>query len=404
MDWPADIVWYQVFPERFRNGNPANDPTYKSLHQPAYPSEAWRPSSWTNDWYHREAWEKELGDDFYRHGVFDRRYGGDLRGVIEKLDYLADLGVNGIYFNPLFHARSLHKYDGSSFHHIDPYFGPDPEGDLGLIEGETADPSTWTWSAADRLFLELLSEAHRRGIRVIIDGVFNHTGRDFFAFTDLRKNQEKSGYRDWYSVKRFDDPRTRRNEFAYEAWHGSKDLPVFARNPRGSDLRAGPKEYIFAVTRRWMDPNEDGDPSDGVDGWRLDVADEMPRKFWRDWNRHARAINPRVYTVAETWGNPGILIRLGRFTAGMNYYGFAVPVKGFFIDGKLSASGFAEKLNAARDKLPAKSVHFVQNLIDSHDTDRVASMIVNGETTRTISSAALRTSMGLSRIRCRSPG
>ena len=110
-----------------------------------------------------------------------------LQGVIDKLDYLSNLGINTIYFNPVFYARSLHKYDGNSFHHIDPYFGPDPAGDLTLMAEETSDPTTWHWTAADKLFLELLRQAHARGIRVIIDGVFNHTGRDFFAFADLAR-------------------------------------------------------------------------------------------------------------------------------------------------------------------------------------------------------------------------
>ena len=125
-------------------------------------------------------------------GVFDRRYGGDLQGVINKLDYLSELGVNAIYFNPLFYSRSLHKYDGNSYHHIDPFFGPDPQGDLKIIEHEIgSDPRTWRWTAADKLFLDLVRQCHERGMHVIIDGVFNHTGRDFFAFKDIRKNQQR---------------------------------------------------------------------------------------------------------------------------------------------------------------------------------------------------------------------
>src|SRR5206468_3159687 len=162
-------------------------------------------SPWTGDWYARSDWEKERGPNFFENGVFDRRYGGDLQGVIDKLEYLSSLGINTIYLNPVFYARSLHKYDGSSFHHIDPYFGPDPAGDLKLMAQETSDPASWTWTAADKLFLELLRQAHERKIRVIIDGVFNHTGRDFFAFADLRARQAQSAYRDWYIVQSFDD-------------------------------------------------------------------------------------------------------------------------------------------------------------------------------------------------------
>ena len=186
-DWAADAVFYQVFPERFRNGDPRNDPTRQSLEFPDVAPAAWRISSWTGDWYERVDWEQQLGPRFYDDGVFHRRYGGDLQGVLDKLDYLQSLGVNALYFNPVFHARSLHKYDGSSFHHVDPHFGPDPGGDLALIATETADPATWKWTAADRLFLQVIQAAHQRQIRLIIDGVFNHTGRDFFAFADLRE-------------------------------------------------------------------------------------------------------------------------------------------------------------------------------------------------------------------------
>ena len=129
-----------------------------------------------------------MGKSFYEDGVFHRRYGGDLQGVLDKLDYLQELGINTIYFNPVFYARSLHKYDGNSFHHVDPYFGPDPKGDLAMISAESGKLDKWVWTAADRLFLQLIAEAHRRQIRIIIDGVFNHTGRDN-SVIELTKTQ-----------------------------------------------------------------------------------------------------------------------------------------------------------------------------------------------------------------------
>jgi glycosidase len=386
-DWAADAVWYQIFPERFRDGDPSNNPTRGSLEWPITPSAKWRISPWTGDWYARDEWETEMdratdidpAPPFYKAGVFDRRYGGDLQGVIDKLDYLADLGINTIYFNPVFYARSMHKYDGNSFHHVDPYFGPDPQGDFAIMDKETSDPATWQWTAADKLFLELIRKAHEKGIRVVIDGVFNHTGRDFFAFQALRRDQEKSPYREWYQVDSFDDPATTRNEFAYRGWWGHKTLPIFAATPDGKDIAPGPKEYIFNITKRWMDPNGDGNPSDGVDGWRLDVADERPPKFWADWNAHVLAINPQAYTTAEVWSNPLELIEHGNFSASMNYYGFALPVTGFFIDENLPASRFAKMLDERRQALPPAIAYGMQNLMDSHDTDRVASMVVNGQ-------------------------
>lgn len=376
-DWAADAIFYQIFPERFANGDPTNDPTRDSLEAPDRVPKSWKVSPWTGDWYARADWERELGPDFFENGVFDRRYGGDLQGVIDRLDYLQNLGVNAIYLNPVFYARSLHKYDGNSFHHIDPHFGPDPAGDFALMTQETSDPASWHWTAADKLFLELLRAAHAHGIRVIIDGVFNHTGRDFFAFADLRKHQVASPYKDWYIVQSFDDPATRQNEFRYRGWWGVDTLPEFANASSGNDLRSGPKQYVFDITARWMDPDGNGDPSDGIDGWRLDVATEVPTGFWRDWHDHVRDINPECYTVAEVWDDAQDFLAAGGFTSTMNYYGFAFPVKGFLVDGVLTPSEAVRQLTGRRTEYPEATQQVLQNLVDSHDTDRLASMIVN---------------------------
>jgi cyclomaltodextrinase / maltogenic alpha-amylase / neopullulanase len=376
-DWAADAIFYQIFPERFANGDPENDPTRESLEFPDRVPKSWKISPWTGDWYARADWEKQIGPNFFENGVYHRRYGGDLQGVLDKLDYLETLGINAIYFNPVFYARSLHKYDSSSLHHIDPYFGPDPEGDLALIAKETRDPASWQWTAADKLFLELIRQAHARQIRIVIDGVFNHTGRDFFAFADLRNRQQDSPYRDWYIVQAYDDPDTPLNEFRYKGWWGVRTLPEFADNESGQDLHPGPRQYVMDSTRRWMDPNGDGDPSDGVDGWRLDVANEVPPDFWRRWHALVRRINPQCYTVAEIWGDAGRLLEDSRFTATMNYHGFALPVKGFLIDRVLPASAAAKDFDARRNVYPRSVQNALQNLVDSHDTDRLASMIVN---------------------------
>lgn len=376
-EWAADAVFYQLFPERFANGDKSNDPTRDSLESPEHVPQTWAISPWTADWYARADWEKQLGPNFFENGVFHRRYGGDLQGVIDKLDYLSKLGINTIYFNPVFYARSLHKYDGNSFHHIDPHFGPNPKGDFELMAKETSDPASWHWTEADKLFLELLSKAHERKIRVIVDGVFNHTGRDFFAFDDLRKRQADSPYRDWYIVQGFDDPTTPHNEFHYKGWWGVDSLPEFADNKLGDNLHPGPKQYVFDSTARWMDPNGDGNPADGIDGWRLDVANEVPIGFWKEWHAHARRINPDCYTVAEYWDNARQFLDEGAFSATMNYHGFAFPVKGFLIDEVLPPSGFARELDTRRNGHSRPVQYAVQNLMDSHDTDRLASMIVN---------------------------
>jgi len=375
--WAYQAIFYQIFPERFENGDRSNDPTRASLESPGLVPDTWAPTRWTSDWYQREAWEVAMGDSFFRDGVSQRRYGGDLQGILNRLDYLKKLGVNTLYLNPIFYARSHHKYDGNTYHHVDPYFGPDPTGDLALIAGETLDSATWNLTAADKLFFKLVAEVHRRGMRILLDGVFNHTGRDFPAFVSLRELQAQSPYKDWYMVESFDDPNTADDEFRYHGWWSHQALPEFANNTKGDDLHPGPKAYVFAATKRWMDPNGDGDPRDGIDGWRLDVAHDMPLKFWSDWNLYVRTINPSCYTVAELWDETSDFLAEGKFSATMNYHGFALPVKGFFVDGKLDASKFIDQLAARRDQHSSARRYALQNLIDSHDTPRVSTMIVN---------------------------
>ena len=369
--WAEGVIWYQIFPERFRDGDPTNQPDRERARGP----EGWEPTSWDQDWYKRDAWEVNHTDDFYAI-VRERRYGGDLQGVIDKLDYLKELGVGAIYFNPIFDAQSLHKYDATYYHHIDRNFGPDPEGDVQQFKTEDpGDPSTWKWTAGDKLFLELIKEAHSRGLKVVIDGVFNHTGTEFWAFQDLIKNQEKSAYKDWYLVTSFDDADTEENEFDYEGWWGFKGLPVF--HEENENLIDPIKQHVFDVTKRWMDPNGDGDPSDGVDGWRLDVAEEVGKNFWKDWHSLVREINPEAITVAEIWTDKAKeFINAEMFTTVMNYR-FAYAAKDYLIDQRISLTEFENRLNQIKKDYPEGSQGVLQNLLDSHDTARLASIIVN---------------------------
>ena len=157
-----------------------------------------------------------MWQDFYANLQL-RRYGGDLQGVLNKLDYLKELGITAIYFNPLNDAPSLHKYDARNFRHIDVTFGPDPRGDMEIIASEIPDdPTTWKWTAADKMFLQVIEEAHKRNIKVVLDYSWNHTGVEFWAWKDVVKNQEQSKYKDWYIINSFDDPATEENEFNYE--------------------------------------------------------------------------------------------------------------------------------------------------------------------------------------------
>lgn len=377
-DWAKGVVWYQIFPERFANGDTTNDPGPEKvfINEKLVPDN-WKVTKWTSNWFSISDWEKQLsGKDHQLY--YERRYGGDIKGIINKLDYLKELGVGAIYLNPVFEAVSLHKYDGSSYHHIDVNFGPDPVEDRKIINAEIPDDSrTWNWTAADKLFLKLIDEVHKRGMKIIIDGVFNHTGVQFWAFQDIVKNQKNSKYVDWYQIEKFDDPQTPQNEFEYKGWWGVKSLPEFNRTK--DDLAEGPKEYIFNSTRKWMDPNGDGDPSDGIDGWRLDVAREVPLGFWRQWQNVVKKINPNSLIVGELWElSPDFISVDGPFDALMNY-NFAMAVNTFFIADKnqISTDEFIKKLKTIDDTYPKENLFVLQNLLSSHDTERLSSMILN---------------------------
>ena len=377
--WARRVVWYQIFPERFRNGDPGNDPALADQ-EGAFPHDQaspWQVHPWTSDWYELQPYERRSGRDIWT-SIQRRRYGGDLQGILDRLDYLQDLGVGAIYLNPIFEAPSHHKYDGATYHHVDPTFGPDPAGDRRLAAGETpADPKTWVWTAADRLFLKLLREAHRRNLRVILDGVFNHMGINSWAFRDVQARRAESPYRDWFVIKSFGE--AGKTPLLYEGWFGVLELPELREDARG--IVAGPREYIFAATRRWMDPDGDGDPADGIDGWRLDVAFCVGHAFWKDWRRHVRSINPEAYLTAEVVDTPAATapyLEGDEFDAVMNY-NFAFACADFFTGapGAGNAAEFDRRLAKLRAAFPACVAGGMMNLLDSHDTNRVASHIVN---------------------------
>ena len=377
-EWAKGIVWYQIFPERFRNGDESNDPGMeKVFDNDDEGNESWRVTPWTSSWFERSDWERNTRRDMPE-VIYFRRYGGDIQGIINKLDYLENLGIDAIYLNPMFDAPSLHKYDGATYHHIDANFGPDPRGDIALIEGEKPyDPESWIWTSADELFVKLINEIHKRDMRIIIDGVFNHTGRDFFAFKDVLDKGEESMFADWYSIEQFDDPDTPNDEFDYKGWWGIKSLPEFNRDE--DNLLPGPKEYIFASTKRWMDPNKDGDPSDGIDGWRLDVAREVPMGFWKEWSALVKSVNPKAYISGELWeDSPDLVGEDKPFDALMNY-SFAMAVNDYFIAqvDKIKTSEFIERLKKIQLNYSFNTLLVLQNLLSSHDTDRLASMVIN---------------------------
>jgi cyclomaltodextrinase / maltogenic alpha-amylase / neopullulanase len=376
--WAKGVVWYQIFPERFANGDLTNDPEPEKVFiNNKFIPQGWTTTDWTSNWFAQSEWEQKLGGTVKNYFT-DRRYGGDIQGIINKLDYLKELGVGAIYLNPIFEAVSMHKYDGSSYHHIDVNFGPDPVGDRKLMNSEIPDnQDTWKWTEADKLFLKLIDEVHKRGMKIIIDGVFNHTGVQFWAFQDIVNNQENSKYKDWYIINSLDDPTTNQNEFDYKGWWGHKSLPEFNRTK--DDLVEGPKQYIFHSTQKWMDPNGDGDPSDGIDGWRLDVAREVPIEFWKQWNKLVKSINDQSIIVGELWElSADFVSEKGPFDALMNY-SFAFAVNDFFVaeKNKISVDDFIKGLKKIDETYDSENLFVLQNLLSSHDTERLSSLIQN---------------------------
>jgi len=396
--WAQEAIWYQVFVERFRNGDPGNDPTLHDIlgAWPHVQPGGWHTTQWGHDWYAQEPWEVSTGRDFY-FTVQLRRYGGDLQGVLDELDGLRELGVTALYLNPINDAPSLHKYDARNYRHVDRNFGPDPRGDEArMSEEEPADPSTWVFTAADSLFMVLVDEAHRRGMRVIVDYSWNHTGVTFWAWQDVLAQQAASPYADWYEIERFDDPSTPdTSEFTYRGWAGVPELPELRKvgRPPGETqgaiegtLAPPVRDHVFAVTRRWLDPDGDGDPRDGVDGFRLDVAEMVPLGFWREYRRFVRSINPEAYLVGEVWWkswpdsmyDPAPWLQGDVFDGVMDYRWY-MPTRSFFAAAPpyLTATGYLAQLDSVAAGVPEDHLKAMMNLTASHDTPRFATSVYN---------------------------
>ncbi len=398
-EWSKSAIWYQVFVERFRNGDTTNDPTIDDMkggYPDSYPK-SWKITPWGHDWYAREPWLDSLPAGSFYSKIQARRYGGDLQGVLDEIEYISSLGINVVYFNPLNDSPSLHKYDARTYTHIDRNFGPDPEGDKWLMDNEVHDdPATWPWTAADKLFLKLVEEFHKRGILVILDYSWNHTGKDFWALNDIRKNGEKSKFKDWYNIIHFDDLSTPGNEFKYEGWGGDNIwMPVFKKDIIPPDDKEIPfegnlhskslKQYIFNVTKRWLDPDNDGDPSDGVDGFRLDVAAEIPMGFWREYRKVVRSVNPDAYLVGEVWWLhwPDKLLDLGQFMGSqfdaiMNYRWFRLA-RGFFGQAEpvLNPSGFVKMFEMINRGISTVNQQAMMNVVATHDSPRLSTSLYN---------------------------
>jgi cyclomaltodextrinase len=399
-EWTKKAIWYQIFVERFRNGDTGNDPAPSDM-SGSYPEKLpgnWKITPWGHDWYAHEAWLDSVKAEGFNSKIQARRYGGDLQGVLDKIDYIDSLGATAIYFNPLNDSPSLHKYDARYYNHIDRNFGPDPAGDVAIMNTEKhEDPSSWKWTSADKLFLKVIDEFHRRGIRVIMDYSWNHTGRDFWALNDIRKNGAKSEFTDWYNILQYDDPSTPADEFRYEGWGGNNPwMPVFKKDIVPPENKTMPfegnlhseslKQHIFDVTRRWLDPNGDGNPSEGVDGFRLDVAGEIPMGFWRDYRKVVRSVNPDACLIGEIWWlewpdkllDPAIYLKGDQYDAIMNYRWFRVA-RGFFGQAEpvLTPTGFISEINRINKGISQENLQAMMNVASTHDSPRLSTSFYN---------------------------
>jgi neopullulanase len=320
-DWVKNAIFYQIFPDRFAKSDALEKPTYI------------------------EPWDAPLT----RHGF----KGGDLLGVYEKLDYLQDLGVNAIYFNPIFMSAANHRYHTYDYWHVDPLLGENP------------------------VFFKLLNEAHRRGMYIVLDGVFNHASRGFFQFNHILENGEKSPYLDWFHVYGF-PMNAYQGKPNYSCWWNLPALPQF--NTDNPQVR----KFLFEVARHWIEQ--------GVDGWRLDVPFEIKdESFWRQFRAATKLPNPDAYLVGEIPSEAQDWLQGDMFDGVMNYQ-FAAALVGFFGTGfrdeamiagmmglpevpVLNAEEFLQRAKVLLEIYPRQNALAQLNLLDSHDTPRFLSMV-----------------------------
>lgn len=297
-EWAQDAVVYQIVPERYACGDASISP----------PDCA--------GWYDPVDYLQFIG--------------GDLAGIAGRLDYIAGLGVNTLYLTPVFTAPSTHKYDTADFYTIDPHFGT--ESDL----------------------KRLVTMAHDRGIRVILDAVFNHTGREFFAFRDILENGEKSRYRDWYHITRFPvDPESRD---AYRTYGG------YASMPKLNTANPAVAAYLMEVVRYWM-------TRCAIDGWRIDAADQVSHEFWRLLRRTVKECNPDALIGGEIWNDASAYLEGDQFDTVMNYP-FMQAAVALVRDGVLSAEDFVRAAGVTHARYRNGPAGIVWNHLATHDTRR----------------------------------
>jgi cyclomaltodextrinase len=365
-DWAKNGVFYQIFPDRFRNGDKTND---QDFHEPYYAGVTKLPASGkTNgEYFHLVTqWENVSGltqspyrtdgkPDYYSF------YGGDIKGVMDAIPYLSDLGVTIIYFNPLNEARSNHKYDPVDYLKIDPHF---------------ADEAT---------FIEFVKKAHASGIRIIVDMALNHTGDWHFAFVDTKEKGPESKYWNWYEWKRWplpSGPIERPCDY-YDCWwcfgnHPNLNYDLSRPNDQENNVvdisQAKPNmdvvNYVLEVPRYWIGKL-------GIDGFRLDVPNEVPFWFWQMFRKVVDEQKSDALLVGELWGNAMPWLGPRYFHSTMNYKYFRDPVLKFIALGQGSAADFDRELAPGRSVYPIQATEAMMNLIDSHDTERFITTALN---------------------------
>ena len=308
-EWVKNTVWYQIFPERFATGNPAINPVGVK---------EWDPTESPN--------RQDL-------------YGGDLQGVIDHLDHLTDLGVNGIYFTPVFQAYSNHKYDTEDYLKIDQYFG-----DL-------------------EVFKTLVKEAHQRGIKVMLDAVFNHIGDTSPQWQDVLKHQENSKYADWFHVNQWPATYTPTEDFEVSE---AATYDTFAFTPHMPKLNtANPEvqEYLLNIAEYWIKECD-------IDAWRLDVADEVDHAFWKKFRTTCDAAKDDFYILGEVWHSAQPWLVGDEFSAVMNY-AYTNAIIDTFVKEELSLEQMVSAINAQLMLYRKQTNQVMFNILDSHDTPRL---------------------------------
>ena len=323
-NWVKKAVFYQIFPDRFAKSNKVKKPS------------------------RLEAWDSPPTIHGYK--------GGDLYGVLEKLDYLQELGITALYFNPIFQSASNHRYHTYNYYQVDPLLG------------------------GNEALKALLDECHKRSMKVVLDGVFNHASRGFFQFHDVLENQEHSPYRDWFHIHKFPLNAYLEQDLGYKAWWGLAALPKF--NTNNPEVR----EFLFSIAEFWL--------NFGIDGWRLDVPNEInDTAFWQEFRHRCKKINPDCYIVGEIWDDATPYLQGDQFDAVMNYpftraiFGFVgkslnkeqIGKCGYVEIPKLTAEEFADKITNLLSQYSPEITGVQLNLLGSHDTPRALTVLSEDE-------------------------